>query len=45
MRNVTRIIIRNNEVRLDNARYYVTLLFYVLYRTFYVQNPIGLVAA
>jgi len=39
MRNVTRIIIRNNGVRLDNARYYVKRnyvirLLYVLPFTF-----------
>ena len=48
--NVTKIIILNNGVRLDNASTYlkrnlVTRLFYVLNPMRYSQNPIGFVAA
>ena len=48
--NVTKIIILNNDVCLDNASTYlkrnlVTCLFYVLNPTRYYQNPIGFVSA
>jgi len=48
--NVTKIIILNNGVRLDNASIYlkrnlVNRLLYALKPARYSQNPIGLVAA
>ena len=48
--NVTKIIILNNGVRLDNASIYLkrnltTRLLYVLIAMRYSQNPIGLLAA